>query len=177
VIRCALLLCAMTLCVSETHADERSAALVRWFQETCALELPNFANLNARASAEKLPVIVDVRPAAGDYFNRSKSWSVALPTGFHELLAGHARGPAGESVSCGITAADPAGEEVKQDLMKALNLGPPGREGISPDGMRRSSAWRITVESKNAILLLVDATPSNVPGIFLNLSHRSDAEP
>ncbi len=48
-------------------------------------------------------------------------------SGAHELVAAEARGPNGEAASCGIGAEDVDGEEVRQDLVKALKLGAPLR--------------------------------------------------
>jgi hypothetical protein len=179
VIRRTLIAGALTLCAGTVGADERTAALVESFRGFCGSELPTFAHIDAKATAEKFPVNIDTRTAAGPegYFNHTKSWFVGLPTGTHELVAGEARGPAGDVASCAITATDPPGEEIKQDLMKAMDLGPPQREAVSPDGMRRSSAWRIKLGSENVILLLMDATPTNSPGIFLNVMRRPAAEP
>jgi hypothetical protein len=179
VIRWALIVGAMALCAGTAGADERTAALVESFRGFCGSELPTLSRIDAKATAEKLPVNIDTRTAAGPegYFNHTKSWWVSLATGPHELVAGEARGPAGDVASCAITATDPQGEEIKQDLMKAMNIGPPQREAVSPDGMRRSSAWRIQLESENVILLLMDATPTNSPGIVLNLMRRPAAGP
>jgi hypothetical protein len=166
----AALLCA----VGEAVADERSAALVAAFQESCVSEPPNFARIEAKALAANLPVNMDIgtpRQPEGN-FNHIKSWMVGLASGTHELSAAEARGPAGEVASCAITAADGLGDEVKQDLMRALNLGPPEREAVSPDGQRRSSAWRVKLHREGVILLLIDASPAKARGVYLNLTHR-----
>jgi hypothetical protein len=156
------------------HADDRSAAVVAAFQAACVAELPNFARIDAKAKAENLPVNMDAgtpRQPEGP-FNHIKSWMVNLPTGTHELSAVEARGPAGGVATCAITVPDARGEEVKQDLVKALELGPAEREAISPDGARRSSAWRVKVQGEGVILLLIDGSPGNGPGAYLNLTHR-----
>ena len=173
VIRHALLVPAMALVAGAACADERSAALVAAFQESCITEPPNFARIEARAIAANLPVNIDAgtpRQPEGP-FNHLKSWIVALATGSYELSAAEARGPAGEVTACAITAADAHGEEVKQDLMKALNLGPVERERVSPDGVRRS-AWHVKIQDETVILLLIDATPTNAPGAYMNITHR-----
>jgi hypothetical protein len=174
VIRYALLVCAMALPAGETCAGERSAALVDAFHTSCVGELPNFARIDAKAIAANLPVNMDAgTPRQPDGpFNHIKSWMVELPTGSYELSAVEARGPAGEVASCAITAPDALGEDVKQDLMKTLNLAPPDREAVSPDGLRRSSAWRVKVQDQGVILLLIDGTPANGPGVYMNLTHR-----
>jgi hypothetical protein len=173
VIRLGALACAAVLYGATACADERSTALVEAFRDSCVAELPIFARINAKAVAANLPVNMDSgTPRQPDGpFNHIKSWMVELPSGSHELSATEARGPAGEVSACAITAADGLGEEVKQDLMKLLNLGPPGREAVTADGQRRS-AWRVQVQGEGVILLLVDATPVNRPGIYINLTHR-----
>jgi hypothetical protein len=161
-------------CAAGAHADERSAAIVEAFRAACVAELPNFARIDAKAIAENLPVNMDAgtpRQAEGP-FNHIKSWMVSLATGTHELSAVEARGPAGEVASCAVTVADAQGEEVKRELMKALDLGPAEREAVSSDGARRSSAWRVKVQGEGVILLLMDASPTNGPGAYLNLTHR-----
>jgi hypothetical protein len=156
------------------HADERSAAIVEAFRAACVAELPNFARIDAKARAANLPVNMEAgtpRQPEGP-FNHIKSWMVSIATGTHELSAVEARGPAGEVATCAITVPDALGEEVKQDLMKTLGLGPAEREAISPDGARRSSAWRVQVQGEGVILLLIDGSPANGPGAYLNLTHR-----
>jgi hypothetical protein len=173
VIRLGLVACAAMLHAASACADERSSALVEAFQAVCVAELPIFARIDAKAVAANLPVNMDSgTPRQPDGpFNHIKSWMVELPSGSHELSATEARGPAGEVTGCAITAADGVGEEVKQDLMKVLNLGAPGREAVTADGQRRS-AWRVQVQGEGVILLLIDATPVNRPGIYINLTHR-----
>jgi hypothetical protein len=169
-----ILACMALLCAVGARGDERSAAVVEAFRAACVAELPNFARIDAKAKAENLPVNIDAgtpRQPEGP-FNHIKSWMVSLPTGTHELSAVEARGPAGEVSTCAMTVPDALGEEVKQDLMKALNLGAAGREAISPDGARRTSAWRVTVQGQSVILLLIDGSPANGPGAYLNLTHR-----
>ena len=168
-----ILMCIVLLCATgAASADERSAALVEAFQSTCLSDLPSFVRLEAAAAAENLPVKIDVgAPRREGFFNHIKTWTVAAPTGAYDLTAAEARGPAGLVQSCTVSAPDPAGEETKQDLMKALNLGPPEREAISPDGVRRS-AWRIELHSESMILLLIDRVRVNARGVELNVTHR-----
>jgi hypothetical protein len=156
------------------RADERSAEIVEAFRAVCVAELPNFARIDTKAKAENLPVNMDAgtpRQPEGP-FNHIKSWIVTLAGGTHELSAVEARGPAGEVSTCAVTVPDADGEEVRQDLMKVLGLGPAEREAVSPDGVRRSSGWRVQVQGEGVILLLVDGTPAKGPGAYLNLTHR-----
>jgi hypothetical protein len=170
--RCALIACAAVLCAGAAGADERSAAVVEAFRATCASDLPNFARIEAKAAAENLPVNLNAGTPRGEgAFNHIKSWIVSLPSGVHELSAVEARGPAGEVATCAITAGDVFGDEAKQDLMRALTIGPPERENVTPDGKRRS-AWRVHLHNHSMILLLIDATPSNARGVYLNITHR-----
>ena len=168
-----LLACATLLHAATACADERTSALVEAFRASCVAELPYFARINAKAEAAHLPVNMETgTPRQPDGpFNHLKSWIVQAPGGSYELSATDARGPAGEVSACAITAPDGLGEEVKQELMKVLNLGSPGREAVTVDGQRRS-AWRVQVQGEGAILLLIDATPVNRPGIYINLTHR-----
>jgi hypothetical protein len=170
--RCALIACVAALWTGAAGADERSAALVETFREVCASDLPNFARIEARAAAENLPVNLNAgTPRGAGPFNHIKSWIVNLPSGTHELSAVEARGPAGEVATCAITAGDALGDEVKQDLMRAFDIGPPERENVTPDGKRRS-AWRVQLHAHSVILLLIDATPTNARGVYLNITHR-----
>jgi len=173
VTRAGAIVCAALLWAGAAQADERSSALVEAFRAVCAAELPNFSRIEAKAMAANWPVNMDAgTPRQPDGpFNHIKSWMVALPSGSHELSAVEARGPAGEVSSCAITAADGLPEPVMQDLKQALGLGPPEREAIAPDGTRRS-AWRVKLQGEGVILLMIDGTPKNTPGIYLNLTHR-----
>jgi hypothetical protein len=168
------LACMALLGATGAHADDRSAAIVAAFQAACVAELPNFARIDAKARAENLPVNMEAgtpRQPEGP-FNHIKSWMVSIATGTYELSAVEARGPAGEVATCAMTVADARGDEVKQDLMKVLELGPAEREAVTPDGARRSSAWRVKVQGEGVILLLMDASPTHGPGVYLNLTHR-----
>jgi hypothetical protein len=175
VTRGAIFVCFALLCAAgSASADERSLSLVTAFQEACASEPPIFARIDAKAAAANLPVNTDAgtpRQPEGP-FNHLKSWIVRLPSGTHELSAVEARGPAGEVTACAISAPDAQGEQVKQDLMQALGLGPAEREAVSPDGQRRSSGWYLNIHAERMILLLIDGTPANGPGIYINLTHR-----
>jgi len=175
--RTATFLFAGLLCAGaawSARADERSSAIVEAFRAACMAELPNFAHIDAKAAAANLPVNLDQgtpRQPEG-FFNHLKSWLVTRATGAYELSATEARGPAGEVAACAITAPDPLGEDVKQDLMKALNLGPAEQEAISPDGERRSSGWWVDLQGERVILLMIDGSPAKGPGVYLNLTHR-----
>ena len=155
------------------HADERGAALVDAFRSVCADGLPIFSRIEAKAVAANWTVNMDAgTPRQPDGpFNHIKSWMVALESGTHELSAVEARGPQGEVSSCAVTAADGHAEPVMQELRQAFGLGPPEREAVSADGTRRS-AWRVKLQGQGVILLMIDGTPNNSPGIYLNLTHR-----
>jgi hypothetical protein len=170
-----ILICVALVCAAGTAAaDERSLALVTAFQETCVAQPPYFARIDAWAAATHLRVNTETgtpRQPEGP-FNHLKSWIAHLPTGAYELSATEARGPAGEVMACAITAPDAQGEAVKQDLMQVLGLGPAEREMISPDGQRRSSGWYLNVHTERMVLLLIDGSPINGPGIYINVTHR-----
>jgi hypothetical protein len=177
VIRCALLAGAIVLWVDAAWSGDRSAALVREFQEACATELPDFDKIEARAVAENLPVKLDSGVPRGDgFYNHIKSWIVTRETGLHELSAVEARGPAGDVSTCALTASDVTGDAFKDELMRAFAIGPPGRENVTPDGLRRS-AWFVRVEAEELVLLLMDATPTRRPGIYVNITYGPVARP
>jgi hypothetical protein len=175
VTRGAIFLFGVFVCAAGTaSADERSLAVVTAFHEACLAEPPFFPRIDAKAAAAHLRVATETgtpRQPEG-WFNHLKSWIVHLPSGNHELSATEARGPAGEVMACAITAPDPQGEAVKQDLMQVLGLGPAEREMISPDGQRRSSGWYLNIHAEKMILLLIDGSPANGPGIYINVTHR-----
>ncbi|HYS47542.1 MAG TPA: hypothetical protein VEM36_02080 [Xanthobacteraceae bacterium] len=171
--RRAMLTCAMALLAGSASADERSAALVNSFRFFCTLELPDFSRLDANATKLKLPVRNDVgTPRQNGQFAHSKSWLVPLKSGPYELVASEARGPKGEVAACAIGAPDARGEDVKQDLIKAMGLGPPSREAITENGRWRETTWRERWGSDDVTLLLTDATPANAPGIYLTVLHE-----
>jgi hypothetical protein len=177
VIRCALIIGATVLAGAEACAGERIAALVREFQTVCATELPDFDRIEARAVAENLPVNLDMGTPRGEgFYNHIKSWIVTRESGLHELSAVEARGPAGEVSTCALTASDVSGDELKEELMRAFAIGPPGRENVTADGLRRS-AWHVQVQSKRVILLMMDPTPVRRPGIYLNITYGPVARP
>jgi hypothetical protein len=156
------------------RADERSTAIVETFRAACVAELPNFARLDAKAQAQGLPVNMDAgtpRRVEG-YFNHIKSWLMKRADGVYELSAVEARGPAGEFATCALLAPDGLGDAVRQELSNALNLGPPEREAFSPDGQKRQSSWHADIEGERVILLMLDASPTKGPGVYLNLTHQ-----
>jgi hypothetical protein len=141
VLRAAIPACLMF--VGAAHANERSAELVNSFQIFCTLAPLDFAALDAKATAMKLVVRKDVgTPRQPGQFAHSKSWLVPLKGGAHELVAGEARGPSGEVLSCGVGADNVDGEEMKQELIKTMKLGQPSRETATADGAQRLTSWR-----------------------------------
>jgi hypothetical protein len=171
VIRAAVLAALTVLAIGAAGAGERSAAIVREFQTACATQLPDFDRIEATAVAENLPVKIDAGTPRGEgFYNHIKSWIVTRESGLHELSAVEARGPAGDVSTCALTASDVTGDEAKQELMRVFDIGPPGRENVTPDGLRRS-AWLLRVEGEEVVLLLMDPTPVHRPGIYLNLTY------
>ena len=124
VLRVAIPACLMF--IGAAHADERSAELVDSFMAFCTPGPPDFAAVEAKAAAMNLPVRKDVSLGAAGH---TKSWQVTLKTGVHELIAGKVKGPAGDVAGCSIGAEDADGEQMKQDLIKAMKLGAPDRDG------------------------------------------------
>jgi hypothetical protein len=162
----------------DARADGRSASLVNSFQVFCALQMPNFFELDAKANAMKLVVRKELGThQAQGQFAHSKSWLVTLETGTHELVATEARGPKENIVGCGIGAADVRGSDMREELTRTMHLGKPVREAASADGKQRLTTWKINVGPDQVTLLLADRAPTDEPGIYLTLLHETPAEP
>jgi hypothetical protein len=160
------------LCVSAAHANERSAEIVNSFQSFCLPGPPDFAALDAKATAMNLSVRKNVvTPPQSDQTARAKSWIMPLAGGSHELIASEAHGPQGERESCGIGAENVDGEEVKRELTSRMDLGAPAREAFSADGAQRVTYWKYADE---LVVVLADATPVKIPGIYLVLRHEKN---
>ena len=155
--------------VGAAHAGERTAALVNSFRMFC-VPSPDFAALDTRATAMQLPVRKDVTapPRPGEY-GHVKAWLLSLASGHHELVASEARSPKGNLDSCGIGVDDVNGDDLKQELVKAMKLGEPLRQMVSADGTQRQTIWKI---DSDAELFLTDATPMKIPGSYLTLLHQ-----
>ncbi len=168
-LRLAVLVCLVSS--SAAYANQRSAELVNSFQMYCTPGRPDFAALDAKATAMKLVVRKDVgSPRKEGQFTHAKSWLVSLDSGSHELVASEARGPSGEVTACGIGAENVDGEEVKQELVKAMKLAAPIQQTASPDGAQRLTLWKYD----DATLVLVDGTPMKIPGMYLTLQRRTN---
>jgi len=156
------------VCAATAQASERSADLVNSFQSFC-IPTPDFAALEIRAAAMKLPVRKDsVSPPKLGESGHVKSWVVLLASGKHELVASRARSPKGDLDSCGIGVEDVDGEDLRQELVKALSLGPPLRQTWSVDGAQRVTTWKYSDDE----LFLADATSVKIPGAYLTLLHQ-----
>jgi len=169
VLRVAIPACLMFMGVA--HADERSAELVDSFMAFCTPGPPDFAALESKAAAMHLPVRKDVSLGAA---GQTKSWQVTLKTGVHELVASNIKGRAGYVASCSIGAEDADGEQIKQDLIKAMKLGAPDREANTPDGAQRLTLWKYGDE---VTLMLADGTPMKIPGTILALMRQTKPSP
>jgi len=146
------------------HATERSAQLVNSFQSFCIPGPPDFAATDAKAAAMKLEVRRDM--ASQSPVAHTKSWRLSLASGSYELVAAEAHGPKGDAGSCGIGAEDVDGDDVKQELVKAMDLGVPLQQSVSADGMQRLTSWKY---GNDMTLFLADGTPYKVPGMYLSL--------
>jgi hypothetical protein len=170
VLRLAMLVCLVS--ASAAHANQRSAELVSSFQIFCTPGPPDFAALDAKATAMNLPVRKDVgAPPKEGQFARAKSWLVSLDSGAHELVASEGRGPNGEVTACGIGADNIDGEEMKQELVKAMKLEAPLRQTASADGTQRLTLWKY---GDDVTLLLIDGTPTKIPGMYLTLQRQTN---
>ena len=155
--------------VGAVHANERAAELVSFFQNFCTPGPPDFAALDAKATGMNLSVRKDVTsPPRPDQHGHVKSWIVLLASGRHELVATEARSPKGNLDSCGIGAEDVDGEDLRQELIKAMKLGAPVRQTVSVDGMQRLTTWKYADDDE---LLLADGTAARIPGIYLTWLH------
>jgi len=157
------------LIFTTAHATERSAQLVNSFQTFCTPGPPDFAATDARAAEMKLEVRRDM--ASQSPVAHTKSWRLSLPSGAYELVAAEAHGPKGDAGSCGIGAEDVDGDDIKQELVKAMNLGPPLQQSVSADGMQRLTSWKY---GDDMTLFLADATPYKVPGMYLSLVRQKN---
>ena len=172
-VRCLAVLAAL-LSAGTADANQRSAAVVNAFATYCTPGPPDFAAIDARATALKFPVEKDVSaPPQPDQSARSKSWRVALEGGgSFELVAAEAHAPKREAASCGIGAEGVDGQTLKQDLAKALKLAPPLHETTSADGTQHTTMWGY---GEDLTLMLVDgATPMAKPGVYLTMLYHRD---
>jgi hypothetical protein len=162
---------ACLLFVGAAHANERSTELVDSFMAFCTPGPPDFTALEAKATAMNLPVRKDVTLGTAGH---TKSWQVTLKSGVHELIAGKVKGPAGEVTGCSIGAEDVDGEQLKQDLTKAMKLDAPDRVANTPDGAQRVTSWKY---GDDVMLILADGTPMKIPGMMLTLMRQGKPSP
>lgn len=156
------------VCAATAQASERSADLINSFQSFC-IPTPDFAAIEIRAAVMKLPVRKDsVSPPKPGESGHVKSWVISLASGRHELVASQARSPKGDLDSCGIGVEDVDGEDLRLELVKALNLGLPLRQTWSVDGAQRVTTWKFSDDE----LFLGDATSIKLPGAYLTLLHQ-----
>ena len=153
------------------RADDRSRELVKSFQNFCLPGPPDFATLDAKAAALNLALRKDiVAPQRPGLSARTKSWTVVLGSGSHELVAAEAHGgPKGDTASCGIGADDARGDDVKQEIV--MLRGAPLREGATADGAQRLTTWAY---AEDVTIVLADGTPMRIPGIFLLLLQQKN---
>jgi hypothetical protein len=154
---------------SLAKASERAWTLVNSFQVMCTIEPLDFARSEERATAMRLPVRQELKtpPNPNGYFARSKSWLLPLKTGPHEFAVSEAHGPKGDVKSCGIGAGDVTIEDFRSELTKAMKLGRPTKETLSPDGAQRLTLW-LWGPDRNK-LILADGSPKGQSGIILTL--------
>ena len=156
------------VCAATARAGERSADLVNSFQSFC-LPTPDFAALEVKATIMELPVRKDsVSPPKPGESGHVKSWVVSLASGRHELVASQARSAKGDLDSCGIGVEDVDGEDLRQEVVKAFNLGMPLRQTWSADGAQRVMTWKYSDDE----LFLADASSVKFPGAYLTLLHQ-----
>jgi len=163
---------AIVASVLAADASPRSADLVGSFQMFCVPGPPDFAAIDAKATAMKLSVREEVgTPRQVGQFTHSKSWLVPLASGPHRLVAQETRGTAGETASCGIGADDVDGEAMRQELVRVLKLDAPQRQTPTPDGTQRVTVWKY---GDDTTLMLADGTPIRIPGMYLTLLRQTN---
>jgi hypothetical protein len=155
------------LASSAAAASERSAELVDSFASFCTPGPPDFATLDAKATAMNLPVRNDTTVGSATH---SKSWLVTLKGGTHDLMAGQTHGADGDATGCSLGAEDANGDDVKQELTASLKLGAPAHEGASSDGTQRITVWKY---ADDVTLMVVDGTPMKIPGVLLMLRRQT----
>jgi hypothetical protein len=165
VLRLAMVACLAP--VSAAAASERSAELVSSFASFCTPGPPDFATLDAKATAMNLPVRNDTTVGSATH---TKSWLVMLKSGKHELMAGETHGADGDASGCSIGAEDANGDDVRQELITSLKLAAPVREVASSDGAQRITVWKY---ADDVTLMVVDGTPMKIPGILLMLRRQT----
>jgi hypothetical protein len=133
---------------------------------------PDFAALDAKATAMNLSVRKNVvTPRQSEQTAHTKSWIIALAGGSHEFIAAEARGPQGEKESCGIGVDNVDGDEMKREVITTMKLGAPARETFSADGTQRLTYWKYADQLE---VVLADATPMKIPGVYLALQHEKN---
>jgi hypothetical protein len=152
---------------STAFANERSQELVDSFTSFCTPGPPDFAALDAKATAMNLPVRKDVTPGPSAH---TKSWLITLKSGKHELIAGEAHGANGDLAGCSIGAEDVDGEEMKKNLVQSMKLVEPARQSVTADGTQRVTSWKY---ADDVILTLADGTPMKIPGMLLTLMRQT----
>ena len=77
--------------------------MIDTFQVMCALELPDFERIAAKATVLRMRPEADSKLSApGDTVFRNKSWIGNLTTGPFVLLLDETTGPKGKATSCAI---------------------------------------------------------------------------
>jgi hypothetical protein len=148
-------------------ASERSTELVNSFMSFCTPGPPDFATLDAKATAMNLPVRNDTMVGSATH---NKSWRVTLKGGAHDLMAGQTHGADGDASGCSLGAEDANGDDVKQELATSLKLGAPANQVASSDGTQRITVWKY---ADDVTLMVVDGTPMKIPGVLLMLRRQT----
>jgi hypothetical protein len=171
-----MILLVVALSVDGAAAVERSAQLVESFRAFCTLHLPDFSQLDEKATALQLPARSGENTQLWDSHYQSKSWLVFLSSGPHELAASEAIGPRGKLTICGIRAPDVRGEDIRSDLTESMKLGDPISVITSPDGQQQITTWKLDASSKGITIVLTDNTPLLKPGINLQVLHGASVK-
>jgi hypothetical protein len=144
--------------------------LINSFRAFCNLEGPSFSQIDEMATAMKLPSRNELELSGADLDN-SKSWLIFLGGVPHELAASEVSGPSGKLTTCGIRAPDADGEEFLRALTLSLQLKEPVSIRNSPSGQHRTTTWKLDASSYDILLVLIDNTAVQKPGITLRLIH------
>lgn len=151
-------LAAFLSLASVAQAGEASVQLLASFQALCMAAPLDMAQSEKKAAELQLSLEQSIGGAPNEegFYARTKSWSVVATTP-HEFIVSDTHGPKGDMKSCAIRALTADSADFQAELIKAMKLGKPSTQTVSPDGMNRYTAWTLG----DRTLTLSDKTPQN----------------
>jgi hypothetical protein len=161
------------LCVSAMGASsdapptDRDGSVIDTFQVMCNLKLPNFADLDARATAMRMSVELDRSdPSTGGTVVRHKAWAGDLTTGPFGFLIDEMNGTKGTATSCAIVADVPDPDAFRTALIRTMGLS--GDAQPQTVGGARSFEWE-HVSGPGTTLVLRDTTSAGKSIVMIKL--------